>query len=260
LIKSGELLRRVDDNSLPNYTVELEKLVSLQVVSGFRVFLGYFLCQLFVFFQFIWFKSHEIWIVFIPRQELAFNCFLQRKLIHRFLKKVWNLTLPLLTLNHPLTSSNAPPLTSFNDPLQQGGKCVGSIPLTCGGMNAKDNASCLFISGCSWDATNQNCEGIHTEGSCGSGGVFGSPHINESFCKLIGCVWTDFVGAGGTASSTLNDEQDWSVVKNTIGIMTGFRADIGFPPAFQFIFSFIFFWIPFFITVWAVYMALPWVH
>ena len=152
--------------------------------------------------------------------------------------------------------------TASNDPMSQGGECIGAIPLTCGGMNADDNTTCSMINGCTWDATDLRCEGFHQEGACDTPNPL-SPNNgprNESFCNILGCHWSSYSTSGSPATVDPDDTFDWSSVKNTIGVMSGFSADIGIPSAFQWIFSFIFFWVPFFALLWAVYMALPFVH
>lgn len=62
----------------------------------------------------------------------------------------------------------------------------------------------------------------------------------------------------GTVTNT--DTVSWDNIRDSIGVMTGFNAQIGLPGTYQFIFSFIFFWIPLMMLLWALYMALPFLH
>jgi hypothetical protein len=78
---------------------------------------------------------------------------------------------------------------------------------------------------------------------------------------MVGCTWTNFTSLGaGQSSGVTSDNFDWSVVKNTIGFMAGFSFDAGIPSGWHFLFSFIFIWLPFFMLMWAVYMAIPFMH
>jgi len=141
---------------------------------------------------------------------------------------------------------------SNNDPLKQGGLCSGDINFFCGTLALVDNVSCEAV-GCQWDTTNLFCYGIAATSECGV-------ISNSTFCGLLGCTWTSYIEGGQPAVVNPSESFDWSGVRNTIGVMTGFTANIGMPAAWAFLFSFIFFWIPFFILLWASYMALPWVH
>lgn len=156
-----------------------------------------------------------------------------------------------------------------NDPLLQGSKCTGSIPWSCVQTRAASNVSCTNITGCQWDSSNQLCDDkfyifgsalVNGEGSCEGDTDYQKSHHNDSgFCTLLGCTWTDYTSSSET-NTNLASNFDWSATKATIGVMSGFNADIGIPSAFQFIFSFLFFWIPTFMLIWAIYMALPWLH
>jgi len=55
----------------------------------------------------------------------------------------------------------------------------------------------------------------------------------------------------------------YSTFKASLSVMTGINSgnvNIGMPSAFRYIISFLFFWIPFFMLIWAVYMAIPFFH
>lgn len=60
-----------------------------------------------------------------------------------------------------------------------------------------------------------------------------------------------------------SDSPGMSNVMSTIGIMTGFStttSNLGVPAGWAFAFSFLFFYVPFFMLLWSVYMALPFLH
>ena len=126
-------------------------------------------------------------------------------------------------------------------------ECSGSITTYCIHTNADDNDSCSVLTGCSWSGT--FCVGTHAY-TC-------EAITNQSYCSLLDCTWT---GSRAPTSIDPNEEYDWSTMRDTIGIMTGFRADIGIPSWANWIFSFLFFWIPFLLLVWSIYMALPFLH
>jgi hypothetical protein len=89
----------------------------------------------------------------------------------------------------------------------------------------------------------QTCEAIQTQG----------------LCEVVSCTWSDFTSIG-SGTVALDQSFDWSAVKNTLLLMTGFDAQLGIPGGFAFIGNFIFFWLPFFMLLWSVYMALPFIH
>lgn len=142
--------------------------------------------------------------------------------------------------------------TAANDPLSQGGRCRGSGHRYCA-KAAGDNFSCESIPGCQWLAT--FCSGLVIDSR-----GYDCVDVNDTLCELVGCTLTDFSAGGVPASIDPTAKFDWSTVKNTIGIMTGFSANIGMPGAFVFIYSFLFFWIELFALLWAIYMALPFLH
>lgn len=144
--------------------------------------------------------------------------------------------------------------TLGNAPEDQGDACTGTPHFACtqlfGLSETTNDSACNGVSGCLF--VGSTCTGVIQE-TC-------APITNQSFCQHVGCTFTSFTTNTGPSSVAISDSVDWSSVKNTIGIMTGFNATLGAPALFAFIFSFLFFWIPFFMLAWAIYMGLPFVH
>lgn len=145
----------------------------------------------------------------------------------------------------------------FNDPgfvelnEQVSGSCGGNLVRLCGFVLANDNQSCTIMDGCSWDGT--KCEGIMSAEQC-------SDYLNATVCAVAQCTWTGTV-VGDTVDPV--EPASMSVVKTTFSLMTGIGAEdvnIGIPTGFTYVFAFVFFWIPFVVMLWALYMALPFLH
>lgn len=132
-----------------------------------------------------------------------------------------------------------------------GSKCVGTITPFCGSIPAStmDIDRCNSIPGCTFSVNRVRCEGQHGVEDCGT-------VTNSTLCLMVGCT----IVSGNTPVTEINSGSSIGTIRETVSFITGFRADLGLPPAFQFIFSFMFFWIPFFIFIWAIYMALPIIH
>lgn len=110
---------------------------------------------------------------------------------------------------------------------------------------------CSAIPGCSYNASMDKCQGTHNISSCYE------LDNNQTQCGVLGCTWTN-----RTFPSQVSQDSslDWSVIRNSIGVMAGFNANLGMPGQYQFIMSFFLFWLPFTALLWAIYMALPFVH
>jgi hypothetical protein len=140
-------------------------------------------------------------------------------------------------------------------------------PIICGD-NTQTSCYLHNITGqCYYNETSSKCEPYYQIISfmnCDSALV----KYNQTLCQGIEsgglgggkpCQWTDT--SSYVSSSVENTgSYDWSAVLLTVITMAGFGGSIGVPSAYSFIVSFFIFWIPFFAFLWAVYMALPWVH
>jgi hypothetical protein len=154
-------------------------------------------------------------------------------------------------------------MNSQNIPYAQNGFCEGIPYGLCRYLEADNeitcltfanfNSSVLFIDqpGCYWDTNASMCYGTMFAANCESN--FSS---NAQLCTMAGCTWTNFTSASGVVGETF----DWGKIKDSIGFMFGFSFGVGIPAGWHFIFSFIFVWLPFFMMLWAVYMAVPFLH
>lgn len=152
--------------------------------------------------------------------------------------------------------------TAYNQYYAQGGQCTGYPYAYCSSMELEDETTCNYFTdyGCSWTNgtlfnTNPHCTGyLGWNAEC-------TNFTMRLQCQLTGCTWTNWTSTGaGQTSGVMDNNFDWSSVKNTIGFLSGFRAGLGIPAGFRWVFSFIFFWIPGFMLIWAIYMALPFLH
>lgn len=142
-----------------------------------------------------------------------------------------------------------------NIPFAQGGTCAGRGYFFCSSIGIDNETVCGQFAGCYWS------EGIFTEPHCA--GVYDTvceDITNESICAVSGCTWTDFTSNIGSGTISSGGSFDWSAVKNTFLIMTGFDATLGLPPTIAFVGAFLFFYLPFFMLLWCLYMALPFLH
>lgn len=142
-----------------------------------------------------------------------------------------------------------------NIPYAQTGSCTGKPFYLCRSMGIDNDSICDLYLGCYWSNgifTEPHCAGVFEDSDCGD-------ETDQGNCTLTGCTWTDFTGLGGSTISA-SSSFDWSSVKDSIGFMTGFNATLGAPSIIQFVISFFFFWLPFFMLLWSIYMAIPFLH
>jgi len=133
------------------------------------------------------------------------------------------------------------------------GKCTGTsyASISCGYLGITDNTTCIMVNGCTWTGT--KCEGIPQYMNCDSPNV----HYNNTLCQIMKCTWISYEAPRQISAS---DSFDWSSTISAFVAMTGFSGDLGVPTGFRFFVHVFIFWIPFFILIWAIYMALPWIH
>lgn len=139
------------------------------------------------------------------------------------------------------------------------GQCAGAItsPYCANHPLLQNNDSCenTFVYGtsatCNWNPATETCDGIIFFG-CDDPAKY-----NKSICDMLsGCQWNEF---SVPQSINILETQDVSIL-STIGIMSGFTAEIGIPGAYKFIIFPFIFWIPAFMLLWCLYMALPFLH
>lgn len=141
--------------------------------------------------------------------------------------------------------------TASNQFTNLGNGCTGlpSGP-TCDFIVGATPDVCALVPGCSYNATYEVCQGDHNVTACGS-------VADDAACVVLGCTLVTGTFPSQTSNS---DDFDWSTIRDSLGLMTGFSANVALPGGFQFMFSFVFFYLPFFALLWAVYMALPFIH
>ena len=85
-----------------------------------------------------------------------------------------------------------------------------------------------------------------------------STFSTEELCKTMDCTWVNESQLALRQVDPL-DKNSLVTMWQTIKFVATFRADLGLG-GFTFIFSFMFFWIEFVMLIWALYMAIPWLH
>lgn len=144
--------------------------------------------------------------------------------------------------------------SSLNQPFAQQGECKGRPFYFCSSPGFDNETQCNQFSGCYWD------DGFFSGPSCHGVAEFSCSDIsNETTCLVWDCTWSDFTNIGN-GQVRPDSGFDWSAVKDTMLIMSGFDASIGVPASVAFITGFLFFWLPFFMLLWSIYMALPFLH
>jgi len=150
-----------------------------------------------------------------------------------------------------------------NQPYAQGGKCSGSPVFTCEGMDIRDMESCiLFVPyNCKWQNETLVYNSTIFDRCYGFLNAACKDFTNPRMCGVAKCTWTDYTN-NGTASmpSGYGSAFDWETTKNTVVTMLGFRATIGIPYGWTFVFSTVFFYLPFIMLVLALYFGLPFLH
>lgn len=165
-----------------------------------------------------------------------------------------------------LKSSDPGFSTVDNQPYAQGGKCDGTPYWYCEkmGIQAYDACQEFFPYNCNWlNASNGGpTVPITVVGIC-----FGSIHASCSnftdarMCQTIGCTWTDYTNVGtSNIENGFTGSFDWDTVKLTVANILGYRATIGIPSGWQWLFSLVFFYIEFVMFVLALYYAMPFIH
>lgn len=78
---------------------------------------------------------------------------------------------------------------------------------------------------------------------------------NEDTCQLFGCSWIKFSDTPDVSKDKGNGALFWEATK---WVLT-FNVNLGLGP-WNFVFYFIFFWVELIALLWAIYMALPFLH
>ena len=127
------------------------------------------------------------------------------------------------------------------------------------------------VDGCTWNnvsdffgyfAKPPICEGLVNKTHYGittvGKGYCNSPGIqNETICELFTCTWTNSTQIAETQLD-INSKTSMSLW-DSVKYVALFRPELGLGKA-TFLISFFFFWIPTLMLLFAIYMALPFLH
>ena len=144
------------------------------------------------------------------------------------------------------------------DPLTANqGTCSGILSGACSEIPFPSSEQCESASLlCSFSQQNDICTGFHFITNCAERPI-GFEQLNITRCQALGCIFTpeDVID-----SIDPNKQASIGAIKDTFTLMTGFNAEIGLPVSVRFIYGFLFFWVPFFMLLFSMYMALPYIH
>lgn len=157
-------------------------------------------------------------------------------------------------------------VSTGNDPSSVTGTCQGTNIPQCSNTFASD-ASCEQIPGCTWMNSTMVCYGWHGI-SCSdiesNASLIPVNFTKQEFCQMLRCTYLDATGLEvPIVTVDPNEQYSMGSVSQTIAVITGIgynSANLGMPASWAFVGQFLIFWIPFFMLLWAIYMALPFVH
>lgn len=146
---------------------------------------------------------------------------------------------------------------------------LGGIP--CKNLDVDDEITCNSFNGCTWSnetslfnitVKDAGCRGYinlsHYDLNYKTRSTYCSNLDNESLCEAFRCVWLNQTTLA-QQQIYLEDSGKIATFWETIKFVATFRADIGLG-IFTFVFSFLFFYVPLVMMIWAIYMALPFLH
>ena len=145
----------------------------------------------------------------------------------------------------------------------------------CGYIRANDVYTCEYFNNCNWTnittflffnyETDYFCDGYVNLTQLGFERTT-IQHIctltglqNRTACETFGCTWYDYSELG-TDVSGQSGSYSIKSISDTVLFVTGFKADLGVPNQYLWIYSFIFFWIPLVLLIISLYFALPFLH
>ena len=171
---------------------------------------------------------------------------------------------PDIGINMGDISVDDPGFQDTLDPFVANGTCGGYPSAFCRFSEAVDNSTCQTIPGCTWDGT--SCTGfiVLTDfgGDCrGEADLLGGTVdvMNRTLCELVGCSWTDFTSEE-KSDIAAGDSADFSSVKQTFALMTGFSVNMGEPSNIAMPTRFLFIYLPLVGLLFAIYMMIPGIH
>jgi hypothetical protein len=166
---------------------------------------------------------------------------------------------------------------SCQGPRDRGDVFASFDSLQCSSTPVEDETVCDAINGCSWSNATQTFLFFETSASCNGvinasfydttavvdDNILESPGFCElsgydndrATCERVGCKWVDAQGIQVTPTS------GFSTVTSTIGVLSGFRAEIiGLPPMVAFLYSMFTFYIPLVLLLISIYYMIPVIH
>ena len=125
----------------------------------------------------------------------------------------------------------------------------------CSEYTSEDACNISSPCGCSWDGS--DCVGGFLSGCLVDEAIV---KYNETLCKNINYIWSSNT-SGYADASVSSSGYNWKNVLDTFLAMGGFSGGIGVPAGIwtPFIYM-ILFWIPLIMFIWALYMAIPFIH
>jgi hypothetical protein len=168
-----------------------------------------------------------------------------------------------------------PGMTSLNSYVSYAGKCdtptnldIALIPfgaIACAELDVT-NLTCSNIQGCSWEndsfffgtycagLVNRSYYNITSFRPCNATAL-----QDQSMCDIFKCSWSDPETIYTQQVSILSPGKSFSMFWETAKFITGFRTDLGFKQ-FGWLFALFFTYVPFLMLLFALYMALPFLH
>lgn len=166
---------------------------------------------------------------------------------------------------------------SCQGPRERGDVFSSFDSLKCTSTPVEDENVCNEINGCSWSNATTTLLFFETAASCrgtinataydSTAQVNSDTLTSPGFCELsgydndratcerVGCQWVDAQNIEVTPTS------GFSTVTSTIGVLSGFRADIiGLPPLVSFLYSMFTFYIPLVLLIISIYYMIPVIH
>lgn len=126
----------------------------------------------------------------------------------------------------------------------------------CSEYTLEDACNISSPCGCSWDT--DHCDGGFLSGCLVDNAIV---KYNETLCKNIGFIWSSNTSDNYVEMTISSSGYNWKDVFNVFANMAGFNGGLGIPTGIWTpLIYLILFWIPLVMFIWAIYMALPFLH
>jgi len=180
-----------------------------------------------------------------------------------------------------VTYTNVPFYSQGNAFNEITGKCIGAGDA----MNLFGSINCAYLHGLT-QGDPEACNGIFNCTLVNRSSIFGSNetycfgYVNKSYynitgtaatycnndwlqdygiCDTFGCSWVEINQTNSGGADDLGSTASVSTFWEQVKWVATFKADVGLG-SFNWIFSILFFYIEFIMLLWAIYMALPFLH